>query len=94
MTTGKNNLSIVEFVINNSPAQSTGYTFFSLLLGIIRVLRSTSSGKQKILRLKNVKSVYPEDAAGVFHEPNSFCIKRRNGRRSKLTSGDESRCST
>ena len=62
-------MAIVEFVISNSPAQSTGYTPFYLNYGYhpctpVDVLRDANEAT-----VKKRQPIHPEDAAGIFTSP-------------------------
>ena len=65
-------LSIVEFVVNNSPAQSTGYIPFFLNFGYHPCTPIGHPQGSRRDDNRDCESVHLEDAAGVFSSPILF----------------------
>ena len=72
MKTGKQFLSIVEFVVNNSPAQSTGYTPFFLNFWLSPMYSNRYPQGLRRDYDRDCQPIHPEDAAGIFSSPILF----------------------
>ena len=85
-------MAIIEFIVNNSPAQSAGYTPFFLnyfyhpctLVDVLRDSEETT--------IENINK-FTLRIQREFSRAHFFFIERSNGRRFKLIGGYANRCS-